>query len=120
MAFGRPDERRSRLRQRADQNILAVWQRGGRWALAARVRLMKPSWARARWRALRQLLLLLAFWLGCFSGLSHARADVPAEWLGQRVLEVRVVGDQAGRVDPSKLGIAKGVPLSRSMLRDAL
>ncbi|MFT3927111.1 MAG: POTRA domain-containing protein [Myxococcales bacterium] len=67
----------------------------------------------------RWFLLLFALWLGSFAPL-QARADVPPEWLGQRVLEIKVVGEQAGRVDADKLGIPKGVPLTRGLLRDAL
>ncbi len=49
-----------------------------------------------------------------------ALADLPLEWLGQRVVEVRVVGTQAGRVDPKSLGIASGTRLSRQLLRQTL
>src|SRR5262245_12646462 len=49
-----------------------------------------------------------------------ARAEVPPEWLGTRIAQVTVVGEQAGRVDERALGVPVGVPLTRALLRGAI
>ena len=68
------------------------------------------------WRAGGLLLSLLLF-----SVLARpVRAEVPEEWLGVRIVEVRVVGEEAGRVDVSELGVRLGERLSRGMVRGAI
>ncbi len=90
-------------------------------ARAARARGGAPGRAaRARRAALRWLWLTVLCAAGLIWPSSPARAEVPPGWLGQRVVDVRIVGEQAGRLDPAKLGITKGEPLSRALLRGAL
>ncbi len=69
---------------------------------------------------LARALLWLALWGALCTLPQVAKAELPPEWFGERVVEVRVVGSQAGRVDPKSLGIAKGVRLSRQLLRQTL
>jgi outer membrane protein insertion porin family len=49
-----------------------------------------------------------------------ARADVPAEWLGEKVVSVHVIGEAAGRLQERELGVPLGAPLNRALLRAAL
>jgi outer membrane protein assembly factor BamA len=49
-----------------------------------------------------------------------ARAEIPAEWLGTKVVELRVVGPAEGSVEPRELGVPIGAPLNRALLRTAL
>jgi hypothetical protein len=63
-------------------------------------------------------LLLLGLWL---SGLcAPARAEIPEEWMGARIVEARIAGEQAGRIDDSALGIVKGEKLTRGLVRAAI
>jgi outer membrane protein insertion porin family len=64
------------------------------------------------------LSALIATLLLCFT--LAARAEVPPEWFGRRVLEVKVAGEQAGRVDERALGVPVGVPLTRTLVRSAI
>ncbi len=49
-----------------------------------------------------------------------ARADIPAEWFGLKVVAVHVVGDVAARVNERALGVPLGAPLNRALLRAAI
>jgi outer membrane protein assembly factor BamA len=49
-----------------------------------------------------------------------ANAEIPPEWLGARVSEVRVVGEQAGRIDERSLGVPVGAQLTRTLVRNAI
>lgn len=50
----------------------------------------------------------------------RARAELPQEWLGHRVVEARVVGEQARRVPSEALGVPEGAKLTRALLRELL
>jgi outer membrane protein insertion porin family len=64
------------------------------------------------WRALGLALALL--WA------SPAYAEIPAEWLGAKVVALRVVGPAEGNVEPRELGVPIGAPLNRALVRTAL
>ncbi|HEX6239766.1 MAG TPA: POTRA domain-containing protein, partial [Polyangiales bacterium] len=60
-------------------------------------------------------------WLATLSALAgSAQAEIPSDWLGERVLEARIAGTQAGRVDDASIGIERGEELSRSLVRAAV
>ncbi|HEY6877787.1 MAG TPA: POTRA domain-containing protein, partial [Polyangiales bacterium] len=61
--------------------------------------------------ALAFLLLLAAM---------TAHAEIPAEWLGSKVVALRVVGPAEGSVEARELGVPLGAPLNRALLRAAL
>jgi outer membrane protein insertion porin family len=52
--------------------------------------------------------------------VASVRAEIPQEWLGERVIEARIAGDQAGRVDDEAIGIARGDELSRALVREGI
>ena len=60
------------------------------------------------------LLCGLLGWTGA------ARAEIPAEWIGAKVVSVQVVGEVAGSVDERALGVPLGAPLNRALVRAAL
>jgi outer membrane protein insertion porin family len=66
------------------------------------------------WRRIGRALALAFLWA------SVAHAEIPAEWLGTEVVELRVVGPAAGSVEPRELGVPLGAPLNRALLRTAL
>jgi outer membrane protein insertion porin family len=68
--------------------------------------------------SLAAILALLALVLTTLT--SRARAEIPPEWLGTRIAQVSVVGEQAGRIDERELGVPVGVPLTRALLRGAI
>lgn len=53
-------------------------------------------------------------------GAAAARAEIPAEWLGTKVVSVRVVGEAAGSIDERALGVPLGAPLNRALVRAAV
>lgn len=53
-------------------------------------------------------------------GAAHARAYVPSELQGQRVVQVRVEGATEGLTPARDIGIPLGAPVSRRLLRGAL
>ncbi|HEX5656341.1 MAG TPA: hypothetical protein VFX59_04060, partial [Polyangiales bacterium] len=55
-----------------------------------------------------------------FLWASVAHAEIPAEWLGTQVVELRVLGPAEGSVEPRELGVPLGAPLNRALLRTAL
>ena len=63
------------------------------------------------WAIALSILLTLA---------SSARAEIPPEWFGARVSEVKVVGEQAGRIDQRSLGVPVGAKLTRALVRNAI
>lgn len=63
------------------------------------------------------LLSLLLFGLAL---CAPARAEIPEEWMGARIVEARIAGEQAGRIDDSALGIVKGEKLTRGLVRAAI
>ncbi len=67
--------------------------------------------------ALRRLWLacVLILWL-----VQPAHAEIPQDWLGQRVMEARIAGEQAGRVDDEVIGIERAEELSRGLVRAAI
>ncbi len=77
---------------------------------------VSKAFGRVLCRSFGGLLLLVGLWL--IPGF--ARAEIPAEWLGKRVIEARAVGDQAGRVDERELSVPRGAPLSRALVREAI
>ncbi|MCA9581737.1 MAG: hypothetical protein KC416_08070, partial [Myxococcales bacterium] len=52
-------------------------------------------------------------------GAARATAQIPQEMNGLPIVEIRVRGEASAIVDPSELGIRKGVPLRRQLLRRA-
>lgn len=64
--------------------------------------------------------LLCAWWTALASWASPARAEIPSDWLGERVLEARIAGSQAGRIDDAVIGIERGEELTRSLVRGAV
>lgn len=49
-----------------------------------------------------------------------ARAEIPSDWLGERVLAARIAGVQAGRIDDESIGIERGEELTRGLVRAAV
>lgn len=66
------------------------------------------------------LTLCVASLVASFMLTQTAAAEVPPEWFGRRVVEVRVVGSQAGRIDPKSFGVPANARLSRGLLRRTL
>ncbi|MEY4514196.1 MAG: hypothetical protein RLZZ450_6318, partial [Pseudomonadota bacterium] len=62
--------------------------------------------------------LLCAWWLVACAGA--ARAEIPAEWIGSKVVSVQVVGEASGSIDERALGVPLGAPLNRALIRAAL
>lgn len=69
------------------------------------------------------------WWLGLlYAGLCacssffalSAHAEIPSDWLGERVIEARIAGVQAGRIDDASIGIERGEELSRLLVRGAI
>ena len=67
----------------------------------------------------RFLALCVAIACALFCAPS-ARAEVPLEWLGRRVVEARIAGEQAGRIDDAIIGIKEGELLTRTLVRTAI
>ncbi len=72
----------------------------------------------AGWRRILLGLALVLLWASL--GSRVANAEIPAEWLGSKVVELRVVGPAQGSVEPRELGVPLGAPLNRALLRTAL
>jgi outer membrane protein insertion porin family len=66
------------------------------------------------------LVCALVLSLGVLSLCPGARAEIPEEWLGERIVEARVAGEQAGRVDNDSIGIERGDELTRGLVRAAI
>jgi outer membrane protein assembly factor BamA len=49
-----------------------------------------------------------------------AKAEIPPEWFGVRIMEARIAGEQAGRVDDASIGIVRGEKLTRGLVRAAI
>jgi outer membrane protein insertion porin family len=62
--------------------------------------------------------LVLSLCLACWAGL--ARAEIPNELRGQRIIGVRVGGDSAQIAGPEIIGIPPGELLDRSIVRGAI
>ena len=86
-----------------------------RAALAARSR---PRSERGRDACAARVVAVVACLLvAVLLGTATARADIPAEWLGAKVVAVRVLGAAAHQLDAGTLGVPIGAPLARSMVR---
>ena len=70
--------------------------------------------------AARVRIALFALWLAAASVSGPARADIPLELRGQRVVDVEVAGVTAGLTPDREVGIPLGVPLSRQVIRSAV
>jgi outer membrane protein assembly factor BamA len=62
----------------------------------------------------------LIFWLCSLCLGGPAYAEIPQEWLGERIVEARIAGEQAGRVNDDVIGIERGDELSRGLVRAAI
>jgi len=66
-----------------------------------------------------RVALVVAF--VCVSLFSlRARAEIPSDWVGQKIVDVRVAGEQMGRVAPADLFVEKGATLTRGLVREAI
>ena len=68
-------------------------------------------------RLVQGALIVVIGWLALQASV---RAELPAEWLGTKVVALRVLGAAAGQIDESALGIPLGAPLDRTLVRGAI
>lgn len=69
---------------------------------------------------MRCCVLLVALALLWSVRATPARAEIPAEWHGSKVVGVRIVGPAEGTLDPALVGVPIGATLDRALLRGAI